>query len=130
MGCNKSRATFLQCRPDREATKHKVVARRIAASKWRLPTSVRSRLLLEANRRKVCCSLRRNRLIRETSCQASSSLRKRMDQPHKLRAVAVCRPIRAAVSLYLLLLRSHSSLLRLLLAVASADHSPRNSCVI
>ena len=130
MGYNKSLATFLQFQQGQAVTRHKAEDHKIVASRSLRRTSVQSRRHRAVHRRKACCSLRRNRLIRETSCQASSSLRKRMDQPHKLRAVAVCRPIRAAVSLYLLLLRSHSSLLRLLLAVASADHSPRNSCVI
>ena len=130
MGYNKSLATFLLRRQALVEIRHKADHKTGAINKSPQLTSVLYRQHRVAHRRKACCSLRRNRLIHETSCQASSSLRKRMDQPHKLRAVAVCRPIRAAVSLYLLLLRSHSSLLRLLLAVASADHSPRNSCVI
>ena len=94
MGCNKSLATFQPCLPALAAIKHKVVARRIAASKSQLLISVRSRLLLEANRRKVCCSLRRNRLIRETSCQASNSPMLVSTLPQS-RAAATYRPIRA-----------------------------------
>ena len=93
MGYNKSLATFLLRRQGRVEIKHKA-DHKIVASRSQLLISVRSRLLLEANRRKVCCSLRRNRLIRETSCQANS---KPMPASTLLqpRAAATYRPIRA-----------------------------------
>ena len=130
MGYNKSRATFLLRRQALVEIRHKADHKTGAINKSPQLTSVLYRQHRVAHRRKACCSLRRNRLIHETSCQANNSLQRKMDQPRKLRAAAAYRPIRAAVSLYLLLLRNRSNLRRLLLAVASADHSPRNSCVI
>ena len=96
MGYNKSLATFQLCRLGPAAIKHKVVAHRIAASKWRPRTSGQSRQRRAAHRRKACYSPRLNHSIRETSCQANS---KPMPASTLLqpRAAVAYRPIRAVV---------------------------------